>query len=228
MAIKACVFDAYGTLFDVAAAARRAASEPGGERLAESWGSLAEIWRLKQLEYSWLRAVADDYKPFWQVTEDALDYALESEGIDDEKLRAVLLGLYKRLDAYPEVPAMLQSLKDAGLTTAILSNGSMNMLDSAVESAGIRDSLDAVLSVEDVGIFKPSARVYALSETRLGCRGGEIAFFSSNCWDATHASAYGFKSIWVNRKGAPVDRVGSPPLKITEDLTGAAEIVGGL
>ncbi len=228
MPIKACVFDAYGTLFDVAAAARNAAAAPGGEALAESWPRLAETWRLKQLEYSWLRAVADDYIPFWQVTQDGLDYALELHGLTDAGLRETLLGLYERLDAYPEVPGILRDLKDAGLATAILSNGSKDMLDAAIDSAGIADVLDGAFSVEDVGVFKPHDRVYALAEERLGVTGAEVAFFSSNCWDATHAARYGFTTVWVNRGGLPLDRVGAPPAEIVDSLAGCAALVAGL
>ncbi len=228
MPIRACVFDAYGTLFDVAAAARNAATEPGGEALAEVWPKLAETWRLKQLEYSWLRAVADDYIPFWQVTQDGLDYALELHGLTDAGLRDTLLGLYQRLDAYPEVPQVLRELKDAGLATAILSNGSTDMLDAAIDSAGIRDVLDASISVEDVGVFKPHDSVYALAEARMGVSGAEIAFFSSNCWDATHAARYGFTTVWVNRAGAPLDRVGKPPAKVVSNLDGCASLVASL
>ncbi len=229
MPIKACVFDAYGTLFDVAAAARNAAAAPGGEALARVWPELAETWRLKQLEYSWLRAVADDYVPFWQVTQDGLDYALERHGLDgDGALRETLLGLYERLDAYPEVPGVLRALREAGYATAILSNGSTAMLDAAIDSAGLRDLLDGAYSVEDVGVFKPHDRVYALAEARLGVTGAEIAFFSSNGWDATHAARYGFASVWVNRAGAPLDRVGRPPARIVDSLDDAATLVAGL
>jgi len=209
MPIKACVFDAYGTLFDVAAAAREASTAPGGERLAECWPQLAEIWRLKQLEYSWLRAVADDYKPFWEVTQDGLDYALAALEIDDPSMRETLLGLYQRLSAYPEVPDMLAALKAGGYQTAILSNGSDDMLDSAIESAGIGGVLDASLSVEAVGVFKPHRKVYELVGARMDVEPAEVAFFSSNCWDATHASAFGFQTIWVNRAGNPLDAVGA-------------------
>ncbi len=228
MPIKACVFDAYGTLFDVAAAARNAAAAPGGEALAESWPKLAETWRLKQLEYSWLRAVADDYIPFWQVTQDGLDYALELHGLTDAGLRETLLGLYQRLDAYPEVPGILRDLKDAGYATAILSNGSTDMLNAAIDSAGIRDVLDGSYSVEDVGVFKPHDKVYALAEGRLGVKDADVAFFSSNCWDATHASRYGFTTVWVNRGGLPLDRIGAPPAKIVGSLAGCAALVAGL
>ena len=232
MTVKACVFDAYGTLFDVAAAARNAAAEPGGDALAEVWPGLAETWRLKQLEYSWLRAVADDYVPFWQVTQDGLDYALELHGLDGAEdspaLRETLLGLYRRLDAYSEVPGVLRELKEAGYATAILSNGSHDMLDAAIDSAGIRAVLDGSYSVEDVGVFKPHDKVYAMAEDRLGMKGAEIAFFSSNCWDATHAARYGFSTVWVNRGGIPLDRVGAPPARIVRNLEGCAALVAGL
>ena len=228
MPVTACVFDAYGTLFDVAAAAREAAAAPGGERLAECWPELSEIWRLKQLEYSWMRAIAEDYKPFWEVTADGLDYALAALGIDDPALRETLLGLYERLSAYTEVPQMLSDLKAAGYQTAILSNGSDAMLDAAVESAGIGDVLDAVLSVEAVNTFKPNRKVYDLVGAHMEVEPAEVAFFSSNCWDATHASAYGFRTIWINRKGAPLDKTGAAPEYIASDLTGAAALVGAM
>jgi len=228
MTIKACVFDAYGTLFDVAAAAREAAAAPGGERLAECWPQLAEIWRTKQLEYSWLRAVADDYKPFWEVTQDGLDFAMAALKIDDASMREILLGLYQRLSAYPEVPAMLAALKKGGYSTAILSNGSDDMLNAAIDSAGIGEVLDASLSVEAVGVFKPHRKVYDLVGARMDVQPAEVAFFSSNCWDATHASAYGFQTIWVNRAGAPLDKIGAAPAHIVSDLTEAAALVEGL
>ena len=162
MPITTAVFDAYGTLFDVAAAARALATEPGRGDLAAVWQKLAADWRAKQLQYSWLRAVTGDYISFWQVTQDGLDWALEANGLNDLDLREHLLALYWELAAYPEVPAMLADLKSAGIATAILSNGSKDMLDGAVSSANLGDLLDAVLSVEDVGQFKPDARVYDL------------------------------------------------------------------
>ena len=150
MSLTTYIFDAYGTLFDVNAAAREAASEPAHQALQEVWPKLAFDWRRKQLEYTWLRAVADRHCDFWQVTEDGLDWALEAQGLDDAATRDRLLALYRELSAYPEVPAMLQALKAAGKQTAILSNGSPDMLDAAVSSAGVGDVLDAVLSVESV------------------------------------------------------------------------------
>ena len=167
MTIKTCIFDAYGTLFDVAAAARIAAAEPGREPVAAVWPALAENWRRKQLEYSWLRAVMGAHCDFWQVTQDGLDWAMAASGLADPELRERLLALYWELAAYPEVPEMLAALRARGMQTAILSNGSPAMLDGAVTSAGIGDLLDDVLSVESVGVFKPHARVYALGDRPL-------------------------------------------------------------
>lgn len=228
MAITTCVFDAYGTLFDVSAAARMAAEEPGREALAENWQALAAHWRAKQLQYTWLRAVTDDHTDFWAVTKDGLDWAMEAVGLDDADLRARLLALYWELAAYAEVPAMLGALKSAGRQTAILSNGSPEMLDGAVSSAGIGDVLDAVLSVESVGVFKPDARVYDLVGSTFGCDRAEVLFVSSNGWDAACAAAYGFQTVWVNRAGEPVDRLPGRPHHVLNDLTPIPELAGRL
>jgi len=156
--IKACVFDAYGTLFDVHAAAATLKQEIGPKA-----DQLSATWRTKQLEYTWLRSLMPAYKPFWEITQNGLDYAMEETGLSDRAdLRQRLLDLYFNLAAYPEVPAMLGQLKQMGLKTAILSNGSMDMLEGAVGSAGIGDRLDAVLSVESVGVFKPDPSVYTV------------------------------------------------------------------
>ncbi|MGH1356443.1 MAG: haloacid dehalogenase type II [Thalassovita sp.] len=225
MTITTCIFDAYGTLFDVAAAAREAAAEPGREQLAESWPKLAENWRLKQLQYSWLRAVTGQYTDFWQVTEDGLDWALEAAGLDgDLDLRERLLSLYWELSAYPEVPKMLEQLKQAGLTAAILSNGSPDMLTGAVRSAGLEDLLDESLSVESVGNFKPDSRVYDLVGQRYACAPSQVLFVSSNGWDASAAAAYGFTTAWVNRAGDPVDRLPGKPHHILTDLSGIPDL----
>ncbi len=227
MAITTCVFDAYGTLFDVAAAARQAAVEPGFEALRDTWPDLANHWRLKQLQYTWLRAVADAHCDFWDVTQDGLDWALEATGLHgDAKLRQRLLDLYWELRAYPEVPQMLQALKQGGMQTAILSNGSPPMLDGAVQSAGIGDVLDDVLSVESVGIFKPHAKVYDLVQGRFGCARDEVLFVSSNGWDAAGASGYGFGTAWVNRAGEPMDRLPWEPAHVLSDLTSIPELAG--
>jgi 2-haloacid dehalogenase len=228
MTITTCVFDAYGTLFDVAAAARRAAAEPGRESFAAHWTEIAEKWRLKQLQYTWLRAITGDHVGFWQVTQDGLDWALEAEGMsEDTELRARLLQLYRELDAYPEVSGILTALKDAGKTTAILSNGSPDMLDAAVRSAGIGALLDDVLSVESVGVFKPAREVYDLVGQRFGCAPDEVLFVSSNGWDACAAAGYGFGTLWVNRAGDPVDRLPAAPDRHARDLSGLPDLVGG-
>ena len=215
MATTTCIFDAYGTLFDVAAAARLAAAEPRRAALAAVWPRLADDWRRKQLEYSWLRAVMGRHADFWTVTEDALDWALEANGLADPELRPRLLALYRELPAYAEVPTTLAALKARGLATAILSNGSPPMLAAAVASAGIGSLLDDVLSVESVGVFKPDARVYGLVTERFGCARDEVLFVSSNGWDAAAAAGYGFRTAWVNRAGLPVERL---PARTTKYL----------
>lgn len=225
MPITTCVFDAYGTLFDVAAAARECASEKGREAFAAKWQQVATDWRLKQLQYTWLRAVGDAHTDFWEVTQNGLDYALEASGLDgDGELRERLLALYWELSAYPEVPAMLAELRAAGMKTAILSNGSPDMLDGAVQSAGIGDLLDAVLSVEDVGIFKPHKSVYDMVGAHFGCTPDQVLFVSSNGWDAAAASGYGFYTAWANRAGEPMDRLPWKPQKTLRDLTRIPEI----
>ncbi|WP_377193359.1 haloacid dehalogenase type II [Ruegeria meonggei] len=227
MPITTCVFDAYGTLFDVSAAARQAADEPGFEALRQNWPDLANHWRLKQLQYTWLRAVADAHGDFWNVTQDGLDWALEATGLDgDPSLRQRLLDLYWELQAYPEVPEMLSALKVGGLQTAILSNGSPAMLDGAVQSAGLGDVLDDVLSVESVGVFKPHARVYDLVQQRFGCARDEVLFVSSNGWDAAGASGYGFTTAWVNRAGEPMDRLPWKPAHVLSDLMPIPQLAG--
>ena len=220
--VKVCVFDAYGTLFDVAAAARACAAEPGNEAwrqaFAEKWPEVAETWRHKQLQYTWLRALTGDHVDFWTVTGESLDFTLESVGLAEPTLRERLLQLYFELEAYPEVPAMLQALKDQGRQLAILSNGEPKMLAAAARSAGVDSLLDDILSVESVGIFKPHPSVYALVEQRFDCAREEGVFVSSNGWDACSAAAYGFHTAWVNRRGEPVDRLAARPHEILTDL----------
>ena len=224
MPITTCVFDAYGTLFDVAAAAREAAAELGREAFAEHWPAIARTWRLKQLQYTWLRATAGVHQDFWTVTQDGLDYAMEEQGLDDADLRERLLQLYWELSAYPEVPAMLGALKAKGMNTAILSNGTPAMLDGAVQAAGLDDVLDVSLSVQSLGVFKPDRRVYGLVGEYFGCPAREVLFVSSNCWDACAASGYGFTVAWANRAGEPMDRLPWRPHHVVSDLTSIPEI----
>lgn len=227
MPITTCVFDAYGTLFDVAAAARQAAAEPAFAAIKDDWPAIADHWRLKQLQYTWLRAVADAHTDFWEVTQNGLDWALEKTGHNgDPALRERLLALYWELQAYPEVPQMLTALKDAGMNTAILSNGSPDMLQGAVDSAGIGSVLDVSLSVESVGVFKPHASVYDLVGQYFGCVKSEVLFVSSNGWDAAAATGYGFTTAWVNRAGEPMDRLPWTPAHVLSDLTGIPKLAG--
>lgn len=211
--IKACVFDAYGTLFDVAAAARRCSDALGG-RVDE----LAALWRTKQLEYTWLRSLmGSPYRDFWGVTGDALDYALDRMGIADEALRGRLMDLYLNLDAYPDAKDTLARLKEAGFATAILSNGSAGMLSAAVTTAGLCKLLDKVLTVDEVDIYKPDPRVYDLACDHLGVEAGEVCFLSANGWDVAGAAYFGFQCVWVNRAGAPRERLpGAPKAQIRE------------
>ena len=220
--IRACVFDAYGTLFDVNSAAAKLAGEIG-----EGWPKLAEIWRTKQLQYSWLRSLMGAHADFQQVTGDALDFALAQLGIADADLRGRLMALYFTLDAYPEVPDMLRRLKARGLKTAILSNGSPAMLKAAVTSAGIADDLDAVLSVEDAGIYKPHASVYRLATAHFDLAPAAILFLSSNGWDAHGAAHFGFRVFWVNRFGQPSEHLPGAPERVLKDLAALPDLVGG-
>jgi 2-haloacid dehalogenase len=192
--IKACVFDAYGTLFDFNAAAAHCRDD-----LGENADKLSEIWRGKQLQYTWLRSLMGDYVPFWQVTGDALDYAFAALGLDDPTLRAKLMQLYMNLDAYPDAKPMLERLKAGGMSTAILSNGSPDMLNAAVTNAGLSDLLDDSLSVDTLGIYKPHPSTYQLAVDRFGVSPQEICFQSSNAWDAVGAAQFGFRVVWVNR-----------------------------
>ncbi|MGR3434477.1 MAG: haloacid dehalogenase type II [Shimia sp.] len=225
--LTTCIFDAYGTLFDVGAAARNAAARPENAAIAGTWEGLAADWRAKQLEYAWLRTIAGTHEDFWQLTQDALDWAMEARGLHDAALRRRLLDLYWTLDAYPEVPAMLGALKGAGKVTGIVSNGSPGMLEAAVSSAGIGGDLDRVLSVEAVGAFKPARAVYDMVGEAFGCVPSEVLFVSSNGWDVAHAAAYGFATVWVNRTGAPVDRLPGTPDRVLTDLRGIPDLVGG-
>ena len=209
--VRACVFDAYGTLFDFASAAQACRDRIGGKADA-----LSALWRDKQLQYTWLRAAQGRHVDFWQVTGDALDFALETLRIEDAGLRRQLMDLYLTLAPFPEVADMLRRLKIAGLRTAILSNGSPGMLAAAVAAARLEGLIDMVLSVEDVGVYKPHPKVYQLALDRLGLAASAIAFQSSNAWDAYAASAFGMKVVWCNRYGAPRERLpGAPDHEVT-------------
>lgn len=198
--IRAVVFDAYGTLLDIHAAMARHA-----DRLGPDWQRISADWRAKQLEYSWVRSLAgpSHHRDFWRLTQEALAWTATRHGITDPALLADVLLAYRHLDAYPEVGVVLRQLRDAGLSRAILSNGEPGMLRDAVAHAGIDHTLDAVLSVEAAGVFKPDPRVYRLAGAHFGLAGSQMAFVSSNPWDAFGAHAFGFRVFWLNRAGAP-------------------------
>lgn len=219
--IRACVFDAYGTLFDLGSAVARCPDLP-----AEKRAGLITLWRDKQLQYSWLRSLQHRHADFAAVTADALDFALEATGLADDGRRRTLLDLYQILSAYPEVPATLAALKAHGMVTAILSNGSPAMLDAAASHAGIGDHLDHVLSVEAVGVFKPDPRVYQLVPDRLGVAPDAVCFVSSNGWDAYGASAFGFRVAWCNRAGQPAERLPGRPDAVIGDLSALPALLG--
>jgi 2-haloacid dehalogenase len=205
-AIKICVFDAYGTLFDVNSAAREAR-----DALGEKWQPLADVWRTKQLQYTWLRSLMGQHADFWQVTGDALDFAMASLSLDDARLRERLMQLYLALDAYPEVKDTLNQLKRAGKSLAVLSNGSPRMLAAAVSNAGIDGLLDAVFSVEEVSVYKPHPSVYRMVIERFNLTPTQVCFVSSNAWDAHAAKVFGFDVVWCNRFGQLDERIPGRP-----------------
>jgi 2-haloacid dehalogenase len=218
--IGACVFDAYGTLFDVHSAVARLRARVGAQADA-----LSQLWRAKQLEYTWLRALMGRHADFWQVTGDALDHALARTGVDPA-MREPLMQAYLALDAYPEVPDVLRRLRDGGLKTAILSNGEPSMLEAGAKSAGIDGLLDAILTVEDVGIFKPHPKVYQLAVDRLAVRPDQIAFQSSNAWDVSGAASFGLRAVWINRLGLPPERLPGAAEHELRDLAGLPALLG--
>jgi len=219
--VRACVFDAYGTLFDVHSAVAGLR-----DRIGPRADDLSQLWRVKQLEYTWLRALMGRHADFWQVTGDALDYACASLAVDCAPIREPLMQAYRALEAYPEVPAMLERLRRGGIKLAILSNGEPEMLAAGAQSAGIDGLLDAILSVEEVGVYKPHPKVYQLALDRLGVRPDEVAFMSSNAWDVHGAACFGLRPVWVNRPGAPPERLPESPEHELKDLSGLPELIG--
>ena len=216
------VFDAYGTLLDVDAAAREAAAEPGMEALKENWLSIAKGWRERQLRYSWLCSMMGKYDDFWELTTRALDSTLEEHALSsDEKIRKRLLSLYRELSAYGEVPKVLANLKAAGHKLAVLSNASPHMLTTAIEAAGIAEWFDELLSVDVLKCYKPTPAVYQLVTERFNCKPSDVTFFSSNNWDVSGAGAFGFKTIWVNRAGVVWDNLPGKPDLIVKSISEA-------
>ncbi len=219
--IRVCVFDAYGTLFDVHSAAAQHSAALGSLEQPVS-----EMWRAKQLQYTWLRSLMKAYDSFWQVTGESLDYAMASHGIENQELRDHLMNAYLNLGCFDEVPGVLKTLKENGISTAILSNGSPNMLDPVVENSGVSDYIDVSLSVDAVGTYKPSAEVYQMPCDYFDVNPEQIAFMSSNCWDAIGAAHFGFKVAWCNRYEQQLDRLPAKPHAEIKDLTELLSLIG--
>ena len=216
--IKACVFDAYGTLFDFNSAVAK-----NRERVGDIADKVSALWRTKQIDYTWLRSLMRQYKDFWSVTSDALDYTLEVYGVQDTKLRTDLLNAYLELSTFPEIPAALRELKKRGYSVSILSNGNPFMLKSAVKSSGLEPVMDNIMSVDQVKIYKPDLRVYQIAVDTLKLKEHQILFMSTNPWDAVGAANFGFKVVWVNRSSAKPERLGVQPdavIKTMDELPG--------
>jgi 2-haloacid dehalogenase len=207
------MFDAYGTLFDVHAAIARFRGQCGPDA-----DRMSEIWRSKQLEYTWTLTLAGHYTDFWILTERALDFALARFPATDKTIKPKLLEAYFQLDAFPDARAALRALKVKGHKTGILSNGSPNMLKGAVDNAGIGGDLDAVLSVDVLKMFKPRPEVYRLVTDYFKCKPGDVTFVSSNRWDVMAGTSVGFRSLWVNRSKIPDEYLDFPPLQTLGDL----------
>ncbi|MCH9765862.1 MAG: haloacid dehalogenase type II [Alphaproteobacteria bacterium] len=212
--VDACVFDAYGTLLDFASAAERCRDVLGGKTDA-----LTALWRDKQLQYTWLRTLQGAHVDFWQVTQDSLDVSLDTLGLAEPALRTRLLDLYRNLDCFPEVPRVLRDLRAAGLPTAILSNGTPDMLAESIAHAGLSNAIDHVFSVEEIGYFKTHPAVYQLAVDRLATPANKIAFVSSNAWDAHAAAAFGMIVFWCNRAGQVPDRLPGTVYSEISDLS---------
>lgn len=213
--VKAFVFDAYGTIFDVHSAVMRHAAAIGPQAQA-----MSDLWRTKQLEYSWVLSLAGRWRNFWELTEDALDFALARFPDVPGSLKPDLMAAYRTLSAYPETGGILASLHREGYRTGILSNGEMTMLHQAVESAGIGDLLDHIWSVDTVEVFKPDPRVYQMATKGFGLAANELCLVSSNRWDVAGATAFGMKAVWVNRAGNPDEYPDLAPRAVIRDLGG--------
>ncbi|MBX3519080.1 MAG: haloacid dehalogenase type II [Xanthobacteraceae bacterium] len=214
MPIRAYIFDAYGTLFDVHAAIARHRDRAGPDA-----DRISELWRTKQLEYTWTLTAMGRYENFERLTERSLDFALARFDRNDPALRAALLDSYRKLEAYPDAKATLQTLKQAGATIGILSNGSPGMLQAAVDNAALGGMLDHVLSVDALGFYKPRNEVYALVTDAVSARPEEIVFVSSNRWDIAGAANFGFRPVWVNRAKLPDEYPELKPVAVIDNLS---------
>ena len=219
--IKAIIFDAYGTLFDV-----NSAAEKCKDKIGSKWESFSNYWRTTQLEYTWLRSLMKRHKDFWKITEDSLDYALDFSGIQNDKnLKKRLMELYRELEAFDEVENVLSELKRNNIVCSILSNGSKFMLNAAVKSSKIETLIDSVISVDEIRVFKPDPKVYELVVKKYFCKKKEVLFISSNGWDISGASSFGFDTLWINRSNQPIDRLPFKPSNVGVDLTAVTDSV---
>jgi 2-haloacid dehalogenase len=217
--VKACVFDAYGTLFDVNSAASKCK-----EKLGSKWEGFANAWRTTQLEYTWLRSLMKKHKNFWEITEDSLDYTMETFKIKKE-MRNELLNLYKKLSPYPEVKKCLEGLKAKKIKIAILSNGTPELLKMLVESNNIEKYFDVVFSIESVGIYKPDSRVYEMPIKKYDCKPENICFMSSNTWDVSGGGVFGYNAVWVNRLNKVFDKLSYKPKYVINNLEELLQII---
>ena len=223
---KIIIFDAYGTLFDVNAAARNYSKKMADPDFMKIWTKVSNLWRDKQIGYTWYYNSIGYKTNFWKITEDALDYALEFYNLNkNDNLKNDLLELYKELDTFPEVLGVLKELKSAGYPSAILSNGTMEMLNSAATKSNINNYLDIILSAEKLGLFKPNEKVYHLVLEHFGCDIEDLVFVSSNGWDAAGGTAFGFSSIWINRNKLPEEKIQWKPNWVGSDLNAVLQIL---
>ena len=211
--VKAIIFDAYGTLFDV-----NSAAEKCKDKIGDKWESFANFWRTTQLEYTWLRSLMKRHKDFWQITEDSLDKSMKAFSIDPS-MKNELMNLYKVLSPFKEVPETLKKLKGKNFKLAILSNGTPSLLDEMVKSNNLDKLFDDIFSIEEVGIYKPDSRVYDLPIKKYKIKNSEVIFLSANTWDVSGAGNYGYQSIWVNRNNNIFDNLDYKPSNQIKDLT---------
>ena len=204
--IKAIIFDAYGTLFDVNSAAKKCK-----DKIGDKWESFANYWRTTQLEYTWLRSLMNRHKDFWQITEDSLDKSIKAFKIDNS-MRNELLDLYKILSTFPETPEVLKNLKEKKYKLAILSNGTPSLLNKLVKSNNLDNIFDDILSIEEVGIYKPDSKVYDIPIKKYQIQKNEVVFLSANTWDVSGGGNYGYKAVWVNRNNNIFDNLDFKPV----------------
>ena len=217
--VKAIIFDAYGTLFDV-----NSAAEKCKDKIGDKWESFANFWRTTQLEYTWLRSLMKRHKDFWQITEDSLDKSMKAFSIDSS-MKNELMNLYKVLSPFKEVPETLKKLKGKNFKLAILSNGTPSLLDELVKSNNLDKLFDDIFSIEEVGIYKPDSRVYDLPIKKYKIKNSEVMFLSANTWDDSGGGNYGYQSIWVNRNNNIFDNLDFNPSNQIKDLTELVNLI---